>query len=101
MCEVNLVQLVVLEEIAVILGEPALVDVAGAVVSAGGDLYRRGLVGHVHHHNLATRALVAVGVDADLLAAVLCIRAVVDHTGCIVGVCAASAAGEGGGAGTA
>ena len=46
-------------------------------------------------------ALVAVGVDADFLAAVLCIRAVVDHAGCIVGVCAASAAGEGGGAGIA
>ena len=74
-------------------------DIAGAGISAGRQRHRRGFVGHVHHHHLAARALIAVGVDANLLAAVLGIRPVVDYTGGIVGVCATRAAGECGGAG--
>ncbi len=69
------VQLVVDQQVAVVLGQPALVRIRGAVVGRRRQRDRRALVAHVDDRDALARA---VRVEADLLAGVLGVGSGVD-----------------------
>ena len=71
-----------MEEVTLVLRQPALVGVARTAVGHPGERHGVGLVGHVDDRQvvLAVEAVLdAVGVDADLAAAEVGVRTVVDN----------------------